>query len=212
MHPASDSEQLTAALIEHAPLVGRIVNQFMKRVPRSVQREDLVAAGMIGLLHALRSTTHTCSEMLAAYARIRIRGAIIDELRRHDWSPRRKKPVAANGPGMPKRNIAACGVDVMVVGFDDLSPQTAALTTKSEVTPLEQVTEKRDAEALHAAIAALPEREHAIVRMRYFDEVTSQSIASSMGLSEARVSQLLARATRRLKETLEDRSDVPLAA
>ena len=87
----------------HMPLVQRIVAHFMRRLPRSVQREDLVSAGTLGLFHALRSSAHTCPEMFASYARIRIRGSIVDELRRHDWSPRRRKDPnapAANGPGM----------------------------------------------------------------------------------------------------------------
>ena len=74
----------------------RIVAHFMRRLPRSVQREDLIAAGTLGLFHALRSSAHTCPEMFASYARIRIRGSIVDELRRHDWSPRRRKDPSAN--------------------------------------------------------------------------------------------------------------------
>src|SRR6187402_414259 len=87
------------AFASHMHLVLSIVADFMRRVPRSVQREDLVAAGSVGLLHALRSKKHTCPEMLAAYARIRIRGAVIDELRRHDWSPRRRRTAAVQLEG-----------------------------------------------------------------------------------------------------------------
>lgn len=210
-----DRHETTALLKQHMPLVNKMVTVFMRRVPRSVLRDDLVSAGMMGLLHALRSKTHTSPEMLEAYARIRIRGAIIDELRRHDWSPRRKKAAPETGSVMPMtgrvRKVAACGIDVAVVGFDDL-PANAPLA-KNEPSPLENVTEKRSAEALHAAMAALPEREHAIVRMRYFEEVTSQSIATSMGLSEARISQLLSRATQRLRTQLEEQGqEIDLAA
>jgi RNA polymerase sigma factor for flagellar operon FliA len=83
-----------ATLAEHMHLVHRIVARFARRLPRSVRREDLEAAGTLGLFNALRSSDHTCAEMFAAYARIRIRGAILDELRRNDWSPRRRR----NGP------------------------------------------------------------------------------------------------------------------
>src|SRR5690242_2929371 len=86
----------TSAFTSQMHLVLSIVAEFMRRVPRSVQREDLVAAGSIGLLHALRSNSHTCPEMLIGYARIRIRGAILDELRRHDWSPRRRRTAATS--------------------------------------------------------------------------------------------------------------------
>src|SRR5438045_6504814 len=89
--PATPTDQ---SIRDHMHLVHRIVAQFMRRLPRSVQREDLVAAGTLGLFQALKTSGHTlatCEEMFTAYARIRIRGAILDELRRHDWSPRRRR-------------------------------------------------------------------------------------------------------------------------
>ena len=63
----------SADIAEHLPLVERIVAHFMRRLPRSVQREDLMAAGTLGLFDALRWSAHTCPEMFASYARIRIR-------------------------------------------------------------------------------------------------------------------------------------------
>lgn len=186
----------------HMHLVLGIVADFMRRVPRSVQREDLVAAGSVGLLHALRSKKHTCPEMLAAYARIRIRGSIIDELRRHDWSPRRRRtpgvttpsPVITNGTPSEKPE------GVVVIGFDDLPP-THSIREEGP-SPLEQVETSRENGNLHAAVAKLPARERSIVQMRYFEDQSSKSIATSMGLSEARVSQLLARAQQQLKEII----------
>jgi RNA polymerase sigma factor for flagellar operon FliA len=209
----------TSGFAAHMHLVLTIVADFMRRVPRSVQREDLVAAGSMGLLHALRSKTHTCPEMLAAYARIRIRGAIIDELRRHDWSPRRRRVngqalagVVVAGPGIETAAASGSGpaeksekVGVVVVGFDDLPPTHAFRSDGPS--PLEEVEDRRGASRVREAVAQLPPRERSIVTMRYFEEVPSKTIASSMGLSEARVSQLLARATSQLKQILTERSD-----
>lgn len=191
----------------HMHLVLSIVADFMRRVPRSVQREDLVAAGSVGLLHALRSKQHTCPEMLTAYARIRIRGAVIDELRRHDWSPRRRRtpasaspPVVTNGtPAQPEKP------GVVVIGFDDLPP-TQPLREDGP-SPLDQVETMRSSAEVRNAVERLPARERMIVRMRFFEEVPSKAIASTMGLSEARVSQLLARATQQLKQLLTEQGD-----
>lgn len=210
----------------HMHLVLSIVADFMRRVPRSVQREDLVAAGSVGLLHALRSKRHTCPEMLAAYARIRIRGAVIDELRRHDWSPRRRRtpatgplPVITNGPTCQSVPGAATGnqapqgekTGVVVIGFDDLPP-TQPLREDGP-SPLEQVESMRSSAELRGAVERLPPRERSIVTMRYFEDVPSKAIASRMGLSEARVSQLLARATQQLKQLLtEQDNELDLAA
>jgi RNA polymerase sigma factor for flagellar operon FliA len=184
------------ALAEHMPLVRGIAAQLMRRLPRSVQLDDLVAAGTLGLFHALRSTSHTSPEMLGAYLRIRVRGAIVDELRRHDWSPRRRK--------------ASPSAAVAVVGFDDLTPDATAKLHSDEGrgSPLEGALARQAHVALHAAVDELPTREAAIVRMRYFDEMPAKGIARVLGLSEARVSQLHARATNRLRELLADDAEI----
>ncbi len=207
---AAQTVPSNADITEHLPLVQRIVAHFMRRLPRSVQREDLIAAGTLGLFHALRSSEHTCPEMFAAYARIRIRGSIVDELRRHDWSPRRRKETApsnGNAPA-PVSSIAGASIPpvrprVAVVGFDDLPAGSTAGLAQEGASPLDDVLERREHDALHAAVLQLPEREREIVQMRYFQGMPSKAIAQAMGLSEARISQLHARATNRLKELLE---------
>jgi RNA polymerase sigma factor for flagellar operon FliA len=216
-------------IAEHLPLVERIVSHFMRRLPRSVQREDLVAAGMLGLFHALRWSAHTCPEMFASYARIRIRGSIVDELRRHDWSPRRRKEAAPNGAESasnvtPINAATAAGQAaaaearprVTVVAFDDLWAGAAAGFAEDRASPLESMLERRDHESLHAAVAQLPEREREIVRMRYFQGMPSKGIARVMGLSEARISQLHARAMTHLRDVLAEEentaNEVKLAA
>ena len=215
-------------IAEHMPLVQRIVAHFMRRLPRSVQREDLVSAGTLGLFHALRSSAHTCPEMFASYARIRIRGSIVDELRRHDWSPRRRKDPNAPpeaGPNGVRSNVTSIVPSalqqpipparprVSVVGFDDLPAGSTAGMAEDCTSPLDDVLARRENEALHKAVAALPEREREIITMRYFQGMPSKAIAQAMGLSEARISQLHARATSRLRELLaESDGHIVLAA
>lgn len=200
-----------AQIIEHMPLVQGIVAQFMRKLPRSVQREDLVSAGTLGLFYALRQSSHSCDEMFLAYARIRIRGAIVDELRRHDWSPRRRRAPAPASP--PRLSLVPAGggggeesaARVQVVSFDDLPPhggEIAARQDEEGTSPFDDVVERHAHASLHAAVDALPPREREIVRMRYFQGLPSKAIAQAMGLSEARISQLHARATSRLRELL----------
>lgn len=213
---AANQNPTAQEIAEHMPLVQRIVAHFMRRLPRSVQREDLLSAGTLGLFHALRSSAHTCPEMFASYARIRIRGSIVDELRRHDWSPRRRKD-----PNAPPTNLAPSSTNnvtsivpaaltslpparprVSVVGFDDLPAGSTAGLAEDTASPLDDVLARRENEALHRAVDALPEREREIIQMRYFQGMASKAIAQAMGLSEARISQLHARATSRLRELL----------
>jgi RNA polymerase sigma factor for flagellar operon FliA len=72
----------------HAPLVKRIAYHLMNRLPPSVQSEDLIQAGMIGLLEASRNYDPSQGASFETYAGIRIRGAMLDEIRRSDWTPR----------------------------------------------------------------------------------------------------------------------------
>jgi RNA polymerase sigma factor for flagellar operon FliA len=216
--PDSKRMMTNSEFAVHMPLVTGIVAEFMRRVPKSVQREDLIAAGSMGLLHALRSDKHTCPEMLTAYARIRIRGAIIDELRRHDWSPRRRRIIAqealeeALAAGEEVSEVPTMKqAGVVVVGLDDVPP--AESMREDGPSPLEELELERSKNDIRAAIEKLPPRERIIVRMRFFDDITSKSIAVRLGLSEARVSQLLTRATLLLKQVLRGEPiDVTMAA
>ena len=72
----------THLLNEYTPLVHKIASGFQRRLPRNVLREDLVAAGMIGLIEAADRYDETRQEPFLAFAEHRIRGAVLDELRR----------------------------------------------------------------------------------------------------------------------------------
>ena len=73
---------------DHASLVKRIAYHMMLRMPASVQVDDLIQAGMIGLLEAAQKYDASRGASFETYAGIRIRGAIVDEMRRGDWAPR----------------------------------------------------------------------------------------------------------------------------
>ena len=73
---------------KHAALVKRIAYHLMSRLPPSVQADDLIQAGMIGLLEASRNYDASQGASFETYAGIRIRGAMLDEIRRTDWTPR----------------------------------------------------------------------------------------------------------------------------
>jgi len=73
---------------KHASLVKRIACHLINRLPASVQLEDLIQAGMIGLLEASRKYDETQGASFETYAGIRIRGSMLDEIRKNDWAPR----------------------------------------------------------------------------------------------------------------------------
>lgn len=84
----SAAKSLTINVEDYALLVKRIAHHMMARMPPCVQVEDLIQAGMIGLLEASKKYDASKGASFETYAGIRIRGAIVDEMRRGDWVPR----------------------------------------------------------------------------------------------------------------------------
>jgi len=85
---STDKSSHDDLITRHAPLVKRIAYHLMNRLPPSVQVEDLIQAGMIGLLEAASNYDAGQGATFETYAGIRIRGAMLDEMRRSDWTPR----------------------------------------------------------------------------------------------------------------------------
>jgi RNA polymerase sigma factor for flagellar operon FliA len=170
----------------------------LRKLPPNVLRDDLVAAGSFGLIDALRKSVDR-GPAFDWYARIRIRGAVVDELRTQDWLTRRARTRATKAQAQGEAGGAS------VVGFDDLpESQAHAFVDESMASPQEQVEQRMDRVALERAVGLLPEREANIVGWHYFEGVPFKAIASRLGVSEPRVSQLHARAMGRLRTTLAD--------
>lgn len=87
-HQRSDPQTESEVIEEHLPLVKTIVGRLAMTLPAHVNLDDLHSAGLVGLLQAVRRYDPTCGASFATYARLRIRGAVLDELRRMDWVPR----------------------------------------------------------------------------------------------------------------------------
>lgn len=88
MYDKTEQSLPNARIEEFAPLVKRIAYHMMMRMPASVQVDDLIQAGMIGLIEAAQKYDSSKGASFETYAGIRIRGAIVDEMRRGDWAPR----------------------------------------------------------------------------------------------------------------------------
>jgi RNA polymerase sigma factor for flagellar operon FliA len=186
----------SAEVAENMPLVHGIVARILRRLPRSVLREDLVAAGSHGLMDALRRSPGPRDARFEAYAKIRIRGAIIDELRSQDWLAR-----AARADANAKARASDTSA-TMVIGFDDL-PESQQVAASSDASPFDQAARVSERSALAKAVLSLPEREARIVDLHYFQGVPFKAIAASLGVSEPRISQLHARALAKLRPLLE---------
>ena len=187
-----------AEILSYMPLVHQVVARFMGNLPPNVLRDDLLAAGTFGLIDSLRKNGPERGPAFEWYARIRIRGAIFDELRTQDWLSRRARSRVTQAA--TERGTTARAV---VIGFDDLpSSSQAHFADNTTADPLTQVVEGCDRRMLAEAVATLPERERKIVAMHYFQGVQFKAIAAELGVSEPRISQLHARAVGMLRTAL----------
>jgi RNA polymerase sigma factor for flagellar operon FliA len=205
--PPSSSPRLPMGTVsasdlqEYMPLVKQIVARFLRKLPANVLRDDLIAAGTYGLIDSLRKNGDERGPSFEWYARIRIRGAILDELRSQDWLTRRARGLIAAHTGEGQAPMSA------VVGIDDLSEAHRSwLCDESTPSPLEAAEASSDRAAIVAALGTLGERERLIVTLHYFQGVQLKDIATQLGVSEPRVSQLHSRAIAKLKVALTQES------
>ena len=184
-------------LEEFTPLVRKIAGGFQRKLPRNVLREDLIAAGMSGLWDAIRRHPDGGDESFEWYVRVRIRGAILDELRAQDWLPRRARAAAEANAGTD-----AYVPPPSVVRIDDVSEWEQNRCLADASSSESAVAAKFTQETLAKAVELLPERERHIVSSHYFRGVKFKDLGAELGVSEPRISQLHSRAIARLKELM----------
>jgi len=233
MYPSQGIRRDDELVTRYAPLVKRIAYHLIGRLPASVLVDDLIQAGMIGLLDAARHYDESQGASFETYASIRIRGAMLDELRRNDWAPksvhRRARDVAEavrrveadTGRDASDKEVAReMGISLdeyhqilldastsRVANFDDLGMDETAVADgapESEPAPLRAVQDARFASSLAAAIETLPERERLVLSLYYDKELNLKEIGAVLNVTESRVSQLLSQAYLRLRARLGD--------
>jgi len=223
MHAAMSAADEQRHLVAYAPLVKRIARQLNSQVSGAMGREDMEQIGLIGLLEALRRYG-TPDTGFASYASLRVRGAILDELRRQDWRPRAVRQdshkmrdavraltrklghepndrEAAEALGITQdewRQFLLDDVAEELLSFDDVL-QEATDRAQSAPGPEEQFMVRR---SLEQALNALSEREQRVIQMIYEFELSYKEIAAVLDLSDARVCQLNKSALAKMKAAL----------
>ncbi len=230
----SDSvDQAAQRVADNFDLVRRVAHHLAARLPASVQIEDLVQSGMIGLIDASRQFHSGQGATFATYAGIRIRGAMIDELRRSDWTPRsvhrNSRRIAEaihqvesrEGRAARDTEIAAV-LEVTIDDYHAMLQDTASAQTLGledlfsedmepdrwfpghDPEPSEQVEQERRRDALAQALAVLPEKERLVLSLYYDEELNLREIGAILGVTESRVSQIRSQALHRLRVRLND--------
>jgi RNA polymerase sigma factor for flagellar operon FliA len=217
-----------ALVQEYAPLVKRIANHLRGRLPEGVDQDDLIQVGLIALLDAARQYSPTKGASFETYAGIRVRGAMLDEVRNTDWTPRsvyrRQRELTAaiqaveNRTGKPAdaREIAA-ELGVSLEEYFRLVTAAAAhrlfsLDQEGDdgERPVHQIPDpdkepscalesSEFREALAAAIRALPEREALVMSLYYEEELNLKEIGEVLGVSESRICQIHGQALARVR-------------
>jgi RNA polymerase sigma factor FliA len=170
------------AITSHLGLVYRAAQAFACGGGTTVERGDLIGAGTLGLIHALEQFDASRGVSFASFATPRIRGAMLDELRRLDQVPRSVRQRLRGEPVMPV-------ADPLSEISDESDVETA-------------LGREEDVAALARAIAALSPRERAVLTLSYHEELRLHQIAEVLGVTESRASQIRSQALATLRARL----------
>lgn len=216
---------------QYGHLVKRIAQHLLVRLPSSVQIEDLTQSGMIGLLEAAKNYDPNKGASFETYAGIRIRGSMLDEIRRGDWVPRsvhrntRKIAEAMrkveNQLGRDARNsevatdlgmslqeyhqILQDSSGTKMYGFDEIGLDEDVMVEglgSTFIGPVEGLQKEDFKQSLAKEIATLPEKEKLVLTLYYDEELNLRQVGEVLGVSESRISQIHSQAMLRLQTRL----------
>ena len=233
MYRVSAKEADSEVVKQHAQLVKRIAQHLLGKLPPCVQLEDLIQAGMIGLLEAAKNYDVTKGASFETYAGIRIRGSMLDEIRKGDWAPRsvhrNTRRVAQaireieNQHGRDARDHeVARNLNLSLQEYHQLIQETngsrmfayydvgineESVSEGIETStsgPLDRLQKDDFKRSLAKGIEGLPERERLVLVLYYDEELNLRQVGEILGVSESRVSQIHSQAMLRLQVRLKE--------
>ena len=214
-----DNNQRQKMIMSYYPMVRKIAYRMAKSFPSHVEVEDLINIGLVGLIEAVDRFHPERTPSFATYARIRVQGAILDEMRYNDWVPRsvrdRASQIAAAKQELQKKlgrtaslkeiadfiGISEAEAQRMyqksdiriVLSFEegsDAEQRLGDIIPGQSPSPLENVKQSEEELILKELINKLPAREQQIVTMYYYKDLTFKEIAQLLGVTESRISQI----------------------
>ncbi len=219
-----DAREEQQHLLAYVPLVKRVVRQLSSQVGMAMDREDMQQIGLVGLLDALRRYGAP-DDKFGAYASVRVRGAILDELRRQDWRPRTVRQGShriRDGVRDLTRQLGREPTHAQIVQALGITPaelQEYQLAQNAEqlanfdelIHELDQLADEHGSpEALlmtrgsiEQALRSLNEREQRVVQLYYEFDLSLKEIAAVLELTEARVCQINKSALQKMRGQLD---------
>jgi len=219
-------DDLDEVVNDYLPLVKKIALHLIARLPDNVELDDLLQVGLLGLLQAKESYDPTHGATFGTYAGFRIKGAMLDEVRRNDWAPRSvqqkmrqvsiairelearlARPAAdaeiAEELGITLDEYHAISRDLVsckLTSFDELEDPSAG----DESDPYSYLQDENFKKSLADTIGSLPENEMLMMSLYYGDGLNLKEVGEVLGVSESRVSQIHGQALARVRTRLSE--------
>ncbi len=226
---AASSSDASNPVLEHVGLVHRIALHLKARLPDNVELDELIQIGMVGLLEASKAYNPDVGVDLAAFASKRIKGAILDEVRKRSPLSRTDSSRAKAEKGAADKLAKQLGREPTVselakemkvtnsdihdarnrahtyqtVSIDDLSAQGRDFIS-GEDDPESQTEDLQAKEWLIGQIQRLPVREQTILSLYYNEELNLKEIGAVVGITESRVSQIITQVVSKLRKRIVD--------
>lgn len=232
MYTEVEKDQRDQRIIEHISLVKRIAYHLVTRLPSNVQIDDLIQSGMIGLIEAAKNYDPSQGASFETYAGIRVRGAMLDDVRHADWSPRSlyrkmrqvreairdienatgrdakdqevadRLDITLDDYHMIRRDSANAQIFSLDQAEDDPGQQSRLKSSQSE--PLELLQNSHFKASLAEKIRTLSEREQMVMSLYYNEELNLKEIGLVLEISESRVCQIHSQALKNIRSKMSD--------
>jgi len=230
MYTEVQKKQRDQRIIEHIGLVKRIAYHLITRLPTNIQVDDLIQSGMVGLIEASKNYDPSQGASFETYAGIRVRGAMLDDVRHADWSPRslhrkmrqvreaihdienetgrdakdqeiaERLEISLDDYYAIRRDSSNAQIFSLDQTEEDPGQQNRIRSSQSE--PLEFLQDSSFKTSLAEVITTLSEREQMVMSLYYNDELNLKEIGLVLEISESRVCQIHSQALNNIRSKM----------
>ena len=212
-------------IIEYSPLVKLVAGRLSMYLGYNVEYDDLVSYGIFGLIDAIDKFDLEKEVKFETYASLRIRGTILDQIRKMDWIPRtvrqKQKKIdeaikqvemrtgknasdeeIAQELGLSEDELTTWQSQLKVTNVVSLNEYLDARRNSHFIQPEDKVEEEELKQKLEESLEVLTEKERKVILLYYYEDLTLKEISSILEVSESRISQLHTKALLKMRKKL----------